>query len=968
MASLTKYAGTVTQTTGGSYVSWLNLNNVKNNASGSWATSNGRVKGKSSSPNRPSPVSCTNFSFNLPTGAEVTGVKVTYRHMKQSYNGHVCNIPAPTISLLGVSGFSGKGSAPTTTLTTFSKSFTGKALTRTIVNSSSFGVKIDYPTNTNSYEGSMSISLVNIVITYKTSEYSLGLKKASGGYNEEDYVLESSISNKNFTSYNPSLTLSAPAGFSFRSGSGTGEFTRVNNRTIIWNPKLTSKVGTSTCRFVFDTNVTFPTGVDAYTGTFTLVESLNSTTKTFTATIQHRPPSTSEETSTGTTITDTNEGLPLSQIIYVEQDEIFSITTIFSTQEQEQIYYIGGWNDPNFERAVEDQVPVGDQASTVYMKNNATSGDWQSLEYIIPVSVDDGLFDDEGHLISEFKATSVGDYDIVVRGKNDEDFTYTKYYKIRVTPSELTTPYFTMLTLTEEELNRLGDGFTYIAQAFIKQDSNQTYPLKWGKSYRIGIFNEEDNEYSDEELYANTLYWSDTVTSVNAYENLECEFTYNKNNPLYILITGDYTETEDYSYTIGKVNFTEPCIIEKTVYNGPEQTGNYPIPILGLIDSEEEDMSTITLPAEQVGTSVRLYNFPLDDNYGTNDDLAVRGIQVNGTVESTDNIIVYCKLYSPNGDMGQRSIVLTDDDEFNIGGLGDLWGFNTLSMQNLEDWELEFSTLNLLNNSESTLQLKDITVTFYIEQIERQEVSVSINGEPLEYYGCFIEEVKIPEGLNTNTAYINVDGTDINDAYRQNIKEKEIELKFNISACDLKTSTDMLRQVTKLLVNEKDQYNRPIPNTVTFTHYPNDYFEYILENTLEVTSEVTGYNVTAKLTIPAGTSYSIDDTVTNVVGYANGLAAINPIITLQPSSSNIEVRETLSGQSFNIGFSGDWNNKIVEIDCIDRRVYLKDNSDDEGTDISKYVDHNADWFRLSGEYSFEGINCIIRTVTFNERW
>ena len=57
------------------------------------------------------------------------------------------------------------------------------------------------------------------------------------------------------------------------------------------------------------------------------------------------------------------------------------------------------------------------------------------------------------------------------------------------------------------------------------------------------------------------------------------------------------------------------------------------------------------------------------------------------------------------------------------------------------------------------------------------------------------------------------------------------------------------------------------------------------------------------------------------------------------------------------------------IDCDNRRVLLKtDDEDDEGLDISKYVDHNVDWFRLYGEYSFEGVNCIIRTVTFNERW
>ena len=136
-----------------------------------------------------------------------------------------------------------------------------------------------------------------------------------------------------------------------------------------------------------------------------------------------------------------------------------------------------------------------------------------------------------------------------------------------------------------------------------------------------------------------------------------------------------------------------------------------------------------------------------------------------------------------------------------------------------------------------------------------------------------------------------------------------------------------------------------------------------------VRNEISGYNVTAELTIPAGTSYSIDDSVTNTIGYVQGLAAVRPIITIQPSTPNITIKEALSGQTLNIGYSGEWNDKIVEIDCDNRIVLLKTVDDDaDPIDISKYVDHNSDWFRLYGEYTFEGVNCIIRTVSYNERW
>ena len=73
MASLTKYANTISQTTGTVYSSWSNLGNLKNGSDGSLATTSD-VKGKSTNPNRPSTLSFTNFNFNLPTGAEVTKV------------------------------------------------------------------------------------------------------------------------------------------------------------------------------------------------------------------------------------------------------------------------------------------------------------------------------------------------------------------------------------------------------------------------------------------------------------------------------------------------------------------------------------------------------------------------------------------------------------------------------------------------------------------------------------------------------------------------------------------------------------------------------------------------------------------------------------------------------------------------------------------------------------------------------
>ncbi len=976
MSSVSKNPGTVSQVTGGKFQSFSNLGNIKNVTEGSYAVT-GTIQGKSGSPNRPSTISCTNFGFSLPTGAEVTSVKVTLRHKKSGS----CNIPAPTLTLLGVSGLSKKAFAPSASMTNKSYTFKSSKLTRTIVNGSGFGVKVDYPTNSGSGTGTVSVSYVRINVEYKVPSYSLSLKKVSGGFNEEPYIVEATISNKTLTAYNPSLTLSAPVGFSFTGSAGRGVVTRVNSRTLTWDPKLTGKVGSSTVRFSFDTGVTFPSGVDVYTGTFTLVESLNSTTKSHTATISKNV-NVEEEPSDGAIVSDENYGISSSEVIYVEQDEPFFILSEFTDEEITQLtssYYavIGCMVTPKFADEPESQSDTENMGNNLLVKDTPSSN-WDSFNG--GIASFNGILDENHHLIPEFKFAIVGDFTFYLEWMESSSSTskiMSKIFKVRVTPKTLNPPYFSIIEPTTEETDRLGTGHKYIAQADIKENTTETIPLKWGKSYRIGVFNndienvEDYTSLTDNQIFENALYWSDTIKTVNEYNSLECEFTYNEDYPIYILITGDYTEATTYNYDMGTITHTEPAIIEKTVYQGRETNGHYPTPINNLLNNE--DSAEITLNGYTTSTPVRAYDLPIEDY---NDNIAIRGIELQANIESADPQIIQAKLISPTGETGQRSIVLTQEDttvdsanELVLGGLGDLWGFTPPQLVDLANWEIEISNSNLLSNEDSTLNYHNLQIIFYIETITQQNITVQVEDEDISYYGAFIQDINIPEGLNTDTSYLTIDGTDTNDAYRQNIREKTITLEFSIDSCDLQTSTDMLRQLTKLFVNEKDQYNRPIPNRITFSHYPDDYFEYILQDTLDITTEVTGYNVKAKLVIPAGTSYTREDIVTNTTGYVKGLAAINPIITLQPSDENIEITEAISGQTFNIGYTGSWNDKVVVIDCEDRKVYLKTSEEAEDqTDISKYVDYNADWFRLYGEYEFESTNCTIRTITYNERW
>jgi hypothetical protein len=138
---------------------------------------------------------------------------------------------------------------------------------------------------------------------------------------------------------------------------------------------------------------------------------------------------------------------------------------------------------------------------------------------------------------------------------------------------------------------------------------------------------------------------------------------------------------------------------------------------------------------------------------------------------------------------------------------------------------------------------------------------------------------------------------------------------------------------------------------------------------MDINQENGAYDVKAKLVIPAGTAYSKEVSTTNITGYVQGLAAVSPLISFKPQSTVIEINELVSSQRFSMGYSGDWQSKVVVLDCENRIAWLKSNEDDtEAIDISAYVDFNSDWFALKGEYSFSGTNCVIRTVEYTERW
>lgn len=1155
MTKLTKTANNVSQTGGVMQVAFLQLNNLKNTNNKSYAYSKTPIQGKMASKERgPYIVRCKDFKFNIPANSVVKKITVHYRHAKRATCGDRpgeftpcgssstkkrCNIPAPTFTLLNL-GTTGKGQAPANLGSNLTKSFTG-LWSASSINSSNFGVEINYPLNTNNYSGFVLLANLYLSIEYFTPRFACNAMGAHEVYNHQDYSFGVALSDANLTGKTTSVTISVPVGFTYTGvvGTSNGTVEQVSARTIRWTPVMRGQAvvaagqSASASRVVlgFSVDVSFSGDSASLPCSFEVGLPDTSEVVSYTVNVMKELPVQDEPApDTPQDYEYSSEDSSAPKIARCIVDEPFDYTFVIDDgilEEVIQNIYNHGlseeWWSGELTSTLRQRIITGTNIvfsaggfNRMYLSKyqkltyNTDGDEWVNSTAIIKLS--EFIQNNQGTL--RLKAISHG---------YDEIMCYVNFYEIYpylfdsdmlnivfpfdIVPQEssLTVPDMSLLSLTEEELHRLGDGYNYILQSNLKLDTDEEYVRDWYRNFRLGVFNNpieancktyylqastgtefqgeirlrkvfpngsgrvriigylqyitwflikqpDDTEYqvitfdqdyqfntseyslpfcfkmddtyswgdnngifkviqyddadnivdvmeyhitfnkdenialteintdstdydnlSKEEIFSNAKYWADNTAGLNTYNNVDCEFTYDKNYPLYLIVTGDYPEGAP---SDNPVTYNEPCIIEETDYTERKPNGNYPAPIDDLVSPDNVSSET-QIPSFTQTETIVFYNLPLDDNYGTNTEMAIRGIELTGNIEQSDRLVLYANLKAPTGESRQRSLVINDYEthpdsvnEFHIGGMGDLWGFSTLDMINMEDWEAELTISNTIENTDASINFGSVQLILYVEPVTEQTSKVYVEGEDLAYYNAFITNITVPEGLETETDYLKIDGTDTNDPYRQNVKEKPIIIEFDIGeSCNLEDNTLSLRDLTRLLVNDRDEYNRPIPKRLELSHYPDVYWEYIMEKALDAEIEISNYHCKAELTIPAGTAYDKVNTTTAATGYVNGIATINPVILVKPTGENISITEEITGQQFYIGYSGDWIDKILEIDCENRICWLKQNEDDDDpVNLNGYVDYNADWFRLKGEYHFTSTNGVVMTVDYAERW
>lgn len=957
----TLYPQRITQSneTGTNYREFNNLNNLKNDAN-SYART-GQIASKSGTHRRPSTLTCTKFQANIPEGSKINKITLEY---EIAYEGNIA-IGKPSIDILKITGANTKGKSLSKTVTKTTVSWTGNHIISNI-NHDDFGVKISFPENTKADVGYVKIKYIRLKIDYTAPNFTVTSSKLNNGYTNDVFRVQVTVQNKNKTSSSPDVNITLPNGVTYTGTDHNGKITG-SGSNLVWKPGLTSKTASATTILLLQvtTNgnhtIKFKENITNHSNSI----NIKTTTK----------PSYPDDDESGEGIDD-DPNLEIYTVNTEPGEDFYLDLSDNQITIPTDVIPDGVLVDLEFHLACTD---VSLQEHITHSSTPITDVTLQDIQE--PYQLTTGKFA-VYPLAFYYKVVNYSDHSTVYYTSN------LRKYFINSQPDPLPQVSYTILKPTQEELDRLKDSTVYIAQSYLKAVQNQEY-LKYGpRDFCVGVFNninpnidtsvyDYDDEgnpviydptnydtLTSEQIYNYAAYWSGRLTTPNTYESLTVEFPYDEDYPLYIIITGDYGGDSDV-ITGTSAKYTEPCIIEADVYNGWETNGNYPYPINSLLNAEN-DYTTLTLGSFSSSQGVVFSDFDLSDLMEEN--TVVKGLTLEFDVNMTDTLLVNSQLIAPGGKTGERSIVVNSDEaHITIGGSNDRWGLLGSDFENLEQFEIVTTITNNYNTDTgaSTIEINNAVLTVYYNTYEATTVECFVEGENLNAYDFFLQDLKIPEGLETDTKTLNVDGTDLNSIYRQNIKEKTIEIEFSIDGCNIEESTQSFRELIKLFVNERTALNKPIPKRIEFSNYPDVYWEYVMEEAVDYSVTATSYTGKIKLTIPAGTAYNKEETSTGKTGRVSGLAKINPVITLVPLSDTIGVEETITEQNFNITYTNWDTNSTVIIDCSDRTVTL--NKDDTETDLTAYVDINCDWFNIHDEFSFEENNCIIQSVTWRER-
>lgn len=481
---------------------------------------------------------------------------------------------------------------------------------------------------------------------------------------------------------------------------------------------------------------------------------------------------------------------------------------------------------------------------------------------------------------------------------------------------------YTLEVLKNNELYCTDDGITF--------NNNTKLGFKIKNSdisiESIGLYEADEGAiYSNlyRNAYTNCNNWSEWIDTPNQVYKITTEpIEYNEKYPIVIIFTG-----ECINMTSGEesLSFSSPFVVENETEAASTESapvnGNYPTPIRNLITDE----ATINFNKNST-EEVVFYDFENFDIIN-GEDIGITGISISFEISGFNELDVMGYIRTDiNGiysNAGRSKTVVSNSDGntyVELGGPYDNFGIDFINEFKPKNFEVG---LKFSSKEETIVTISNIEINVYYNKINNDKVYCIVDEVDLRYYGFIIESLKVPFGIDTDTKYLTIGGSDVNQALRMNITEKEIEIKFRVEDCDILSSTRNMEEITKIFTNKRNTMNKPIPKQIRFSHFPNVYWNFINERAIDAEAEFVDYEGTIKLTVPDGTNFSIIPESTVNMGKVNGLARVKPIITVNNLTTEVIVTELRTKKVFRCTSNTFSSNDELEINCSDRTLYHK---------------------------------------------
>ena len=962
MASLTSYATSIdypagTQfgyQNGSNYKSWDDLNNLKTSGGKAQCrnpnnTDTPNIAGRNGTYKRPAPLEFTGFSFNTDNMYNVDKVIVHYTHGKFVNNGYYPEIGGASFTLLGSNTNSQTGTAVpavdnNNNGTHYTLTFTGI----TVSQLNNLSLRIAYPANTSTTPGRIFIQDVYLEVIYNENVsivLSGSFNKSPVNLNTESTVTITAKKTGNY-SYNSNIDITLPSGLTYVSN--------LSEETLTTGEDVAHNV-------VLHWSTSF--------------NELNNTSKT----IQFKV----RATTVGTKTINVKETLlgssySFSQVVNQIKHIIWSNIdkrSLALTEDREHTFHV----DIKGDSSVSETNTITIDVTGV---NRLDYAELMTNQYVDILQYENKVFtitytQPPGKVIRfTFKRavwTVADTYTLRVQIGNDDP---VEFHYI-VNPRVLGDLSFCYYKLPDYYTEDMAGGISYTIGTlgkllFNSDDYNIT---DGGDNFRIGVYNGSlDDMYSnnahttlDEDSFLAQTAWCDPIATVEGVEQ-SVSFTYNEANP--IIFVYSYTYVNDPISQVVRYNFTEPYLVETSIFDTIDANGYraiVPHPAHALLGDTK--WAVCTIPSYNQAVPVALTSW-LDGGLFT-ENIAIHGLQLQFDYVCDNDCMVEVELI--HGDKtGVRTLLLhKGSGTATIGNAYDLFDLEIADLiQNTRDFEIRIVEVNNFNEP-VTPQINNARLKVYYVPIAKCQYGFSIDGNRSEWYGIYLLPDFEPHMATKNDkSEYHVDGTDETVVNRLNIDPKTLEFTIKVPNCTISESIAQIDKIVDLFTNEREIYsNKPIPKHIVFDIMPDRQFEFVRVDDFDDKFEGASYKAKIKLYVPMGTSYNVESSITGGEGYYGSNTTVKPIVTARcDNAGHVTVTESYLNQYMHVENSQIAPGDLITFDCINRKVYIGTNQDVTDTvDITSNLDFNSSWFKIKGRYSFTGIDSTVLTVEYYPR-